>query len=472
MKKTIILGMIGAGLFMSSCSKEVLNDAQVIQTESRLMFTVGLPLGEPVTYAQIHESDEYAIDRLDIFEFNSEGRLAKIHANLATTPAADTDYPARKTVTQITLDKGTTGLREFLFVANMSEKMQNDLSTLALNTTTKAAFQAELTRALSASDAELRPSFLMTGSKSVTISGTGAVDLTQQVSDIVLLTRAVARIDVATRLKTTAESMTITKVELENVPSVTSLYPAASNVSPASETNVTYKVMTGTALSGLLDNVATANYNVRYKKLFYPYERAFSQFGSKGTPTLYISADYKPTASSEVVKMRYKVPFDRSIIRNHLYTIVLGIDPNGSGDHYEGTASIMTLKWEEEHIFNETLLPVFSFVPNAALTNVFSFNAAQHEMVLKTKGAQTISDAFTVSTQFDGDTEPLEVLKSNGDVAANNSWITATVSGGRVTIQVEENTSISSRTGLIWFRSKKDTGSRNLYVMQITQPAH
>ncbi|WP_329903458.1 fimbrial protein [Porphyromonas pogonae] len=479
MKKKMIFSMLGAtAILLTACSKEqqIPVGPDPALPANSVMFSIGLPSGEPVTYAQVHEQDEYAINSLDIFEFDDAGKLVKIFKDIATTAAPDGDFVARKTVAQIELDKGTKGKHDFLFVANLGKTtnnwMQKQLRDLPLQTTTKDAFKAELTKALASTDAEIKPDFVMTGNKEVTINGSAPMDLTQQVSDIVMLTRDVARLDIAQRLKTSTETLTITKVEVRNAPSLTSLFPVTGNLSPASETSVSYKVKSAGELTAHLDAVATAQYTSRYKKLFYLYERAQSQFTAKGTPTVYISADYVPATGGAAVKMRYEIPFDRNLTRNYLYTIVLGVEPKG--DTYEATANIMTLKWEDEHKITQPLKALLNFTANTALAAEFTYDNAKHEMTLKSGDAKTLTDAFTVASEYAGDDIPTFVAITAPGTAGvadpNNSWITVTPTAGKITIAVKENNEGAERAGIIWLRSAKDVQGNQLYSMKIIQP--
>lgn len=509
MKKKLIA--LSGAVLLAGCTPAAKEELHVSSGSSVINFTLGTGYNDVVTYTPIHDDSEYGIERLDIFEFdknNSDEKyyLSKIYKNHHTESAVTPDNPAKRTVSRIKVPKGSVGTKRYLFVANMtapgneesltSNKMAEDLTLLQVkngnvNGVEFNEVKQKLTRTLTANgDLNLVSKFLMTGEKEIEITPSNEGTT---INAAVMLTRSVARLDVAVSLVDNGESLKITKMEFENVPDRAYLLPSykeATNKSsafmaPLNFKSLKYKTYTSDDLAIHYDAQPTNYYQYRYKQLYYFYELAKEQFNNK-VPTVIISAEYKKDNTSEPVKMRYVIPFDRDIKRNHLYTIILGVKrvpgsddgsheptPDPDEDRYEATATLHTLKWEEESsVASIPSLISLNFYRNFGI----QFSPLTHTISLES-GDKLTSISFVVKSMFYGDDNMSNVQVLTNDPTGkvknpNNSWFHIKSSGsennGHLDLEVDSNNETGERSGMVWLKTTNSNGYH--YVLIVHQP--
>lgn len=476
MKKALLFA--AALLTLAGCKNEtVIEDPNLGGGETRsIVFSIGLPAGDPVTYA-IHDLDEYRLNTIDVYEFDLTGapseeaaKLKKIYKHgspeLALSGTQNATTSSRNLV--LTLPKTDQGERLFLFVANAVNGVTTgeDLTVLP-NNIRLDNFISKLTASIPANGTSPAHPFLMTG-----FSGKHNLALGYTANENIMMTRVVARIDLAVNLENASDQMLINSAKLMNVPSVATIFPSGNlrtgqTYLDPSSASINYQPLTSLSFQ------SDPAYNKGViKKAFYLYERNQNQYGTGlGTPTLFLDAIYTPQGGSPV-KMHYKIEFTNvSVQRNYLYTVILGVEPNPDYGYVGVVKGIKVAQWEE----GTALSGEVSLLQVKAASNptLYDYDEAKHTLTLKSASANSaLNNVFEVTSGFKDDTAPVEVVRSNPlfTGSPNNSWITTTVSDKSISLEVGENTTSSERRGIIWIKSEKDTKSAALYPITIVQP--
>jgi len=482
-EKNYVLFVAFVFLMMASCSDESLvpDSSATDRNMHSIVFTIAPPSAEPVTYAMEQDLNECRIETLDVYEFDCDEIFSLDEAVLHAVYTADTEgYEWSDSQTggsnglRLVLkpDLSDTGERIFLFVANAgcatNGGTAEDLTQLTSGSITMGAFIRKLTQEL-ADEGPASP-FVMTG-----FSEQIKIVHEMQYSGHIAMTRAVARIDLCTVLTNANDLLAITSITLKNVPKSSCLFPMPKLTKTETEITyenpsdaLTYKTKTAAALDYTFETEEPGKQ--RTKRLFYLYERAQSQFEEKGTPTLSIEGEYTPENADRAVKVYYEIPFDRSVKRNYLYTVQLGVENDLEG--YKGRVCGITVeKWQGETEVSGDIA-LLTVAANEK-DEIYMYDETTHTLTITLPVAQSLTDVFTVVSAFKDDVFTFETEDPNTAktiVNPNNGWITnGTIVDGKVSFDVAENTLGLSREGVIWIKSSKDATGADAYGIKIVQ---
>lgn len=267
--KKIFLFLVAATLLVS-CNSEMEVKPDTEGSATMLTFSIGLPMGDPVTYA-IQTKQEKLVRRFDIYQF-AEGETGVLEATYYNQPlsATSTGYTVNVGI------KGT-GNKQFFFVANNEGDNPGGnlaLITLVAGSITADVFQKELTKALEA-NTSLKSPLLMTAHIPV-VNVLESNTPTQNVE----LVRIMSRLDI----KNYEPRLTINRVRLERVLDRSFIFHQAGGVSqnPAGAQVITLPEAilptTPTQVDGNdpieMEEVAAGGgflAHTHYKHVFYPY---------------------------------------------------------------------------------------------------------------------------------------------------------------------------------------------------------
>lgn len=205
MKKMYYL-VIGVLLLLSSCSEEkdslIPDDGK--QTRGQLTFEVGLPSGDPVTYA-IQTTEEKKVKRLAIYQFEGTTDTDKLEAvyNVENPTSSGTGYNVNVIL------EGGLGNKQFFFVANNVGSNNGGVSSienLPQGSIDAGTFKKAVTRALSSTKGLATPLLMVANLPSVTVTASTP-------NQTVTLERIMSRIDI----KNFEPLLTVSRVRLENV---------------------------------------------------------------------------------------------------------------------------------------------------------------------------------------------------------------------------------------------------------------
>lgn len=270
MKKMYYL-VIGVLLLLSSCSEEkdslIPDDGK--QAKGQLTFEVGLPSGDPVTYA-IQTDAEKLVERLDIYQFEGTtdtDKLDGVYKDVSLTASA-TGYNVNVVL------EGGLGNKQFFFVANNIGKNNGGVSSienLPLGSIDAGTFKKAVTKALSSTKGLATPLLMVANLPSVTVTASTP-------NQTVTLERIMSRIDI----KNFEPLLTVTRVRLENVLDRSyMLHQATGSQKPAGATLITLPEATLPASVTPAGSNAPIEYNKMpasggfgaydyYKHVFYP----------------------------------------------------------------------------------------------------------------------------------------------------------------------------------------------------------
>lgn len=300
------------------------------QGQPSLTFTLQMPQGEPVTYrSAIHDQPEWTVKALTMYQFNADGSKLLSIDKIDMTKLQQTGEAEYSYTKDFDLDQVGTTCR-FLFVAN-------DDITGVTEGMSRADFEQKLmTKQLSANGTSKD---ILTGTApdyTIPMSGVAKQGNTELIAltgtnkgTTVVLTRAVARIDIANHVP----NLTITKVSLLNTYDRTTTFPTKDAAGQP-----TYNAPTGaqkvTMSAGFADlpnpftGISGTEGN-ELKKAFYLYEgeQPLDETKKAEATTIVIEGQL---ANGNAVK--YLIPFTRSsetytpvhIKRNYLYRLILG----------------------------------------------------------------------------------------------------------------------------------------------------
>lgn len=325
----LLLGLLVS--LLASCSKQDGTNEPTRPEEGRtsLTFTLQMPQGEPVTYrAAIHDEPEWTVKTLTMYQFTTDDKLVAVdQLDMAKlTKTADAEYSYTKEFAEDQAGK----VYRFLFIAN------DNITGVTVGTTTRADLEAKLmTKQLQANgtskdiltgtapDYTIPMSGVAKQGSSELIALTGTNKGTQ-----VILTRAVARIDVANHVP----NLTITKLSLLNTYNQTSTFPTSENGELTYKAPTTAQKVAMSAGFAELPNPFNGIAGVdghQLKKAFYLYEGPQPEDEAQRDEATTIVVEGQLSSGQPV---KYLIPFTRTSItyspvhvkRNYLYKLVLG----------------------------------------------------------------------------------------------------------------------------------------------------
>ena len=349
MKSSYLLtSALTAALLVASCDNASEPLPAAAGEDNSVTFTLRTPAGENVVYGRaLHESDEFAINSLALYEYEvaedgstSLARIMKKDGNgknaLVLTEDAENSY----TFSIIVPAENDGKQYSYKFVAN------DATSNPAVGSSFDdfAATGARLTLA----GGESADVFCAEGT-GIAMSGVAKGDDGSEVITMkkgarctVELTRIVSRIDIEYQ----TPNLKVTSVELHGAPATGTLFPAATLAVPAEGTSLTLAMNANTPLpGGFLSELSGDKFEM--KKAFYIYERA-----NTDDDCVSVHIEYNVAANGLTdYTGSVDVPFRKTdgtgtyidAVRNHLYTIVLG---NGT-DPVSGkvSATVKVAEW-------------------------------------------------------------------------------------------------------------------------------
>lgn len=289
---------------------------------AKVTFDLSLPQGESFTYRSIHDAPEWKVETLTLYTFSGDGsKLLAI--DRITSSELHPNGEAKYTYTK-EFAKDKVGVYLFAFVAN------DEIAGATVGSTSLRDFEdLQMTKQLPAMGTSKHilnnDNIPMTGmaeqngSRKIAVTGT-----TKGVS--VLLTRVVARIDVANHIP----NLNITKLSLENTYDKTTVFHSKNYRAMFGMGTVAKVTMREgfATLPNPFKGVAGVAGN-ELKKAFYLYEGPQpAEIAKRGEATTIVVEGTLDNGKNVV----YKIPFARhsktydpiDVKRNHLYRLVLG----------------------------------------------------------------------------------------------------------------------------------------------------
>lgn len=430
MKKMILFAFLATVFFACDQSEDV---NPTIGKTQKVSFKLGLPKGDPVVYTKaIHDAPEYKISKLFLYEYEVIGSdVTKLLARKdVSTQLGGQVGPEYKMELEIgTADKG---VRMFAFVANDDIIMSTGSSLQDLQAkllTLQLSKNYQITGDLSMSG-------LATQGSSSLIAITGH-DITCDVA----MQRVVARIDV----KNNAPGLVITSIDLTDVPTQSSVFQQNNHSAPSTATMVDHKTFTAPT---------DVNLQKHMKKVFYLYERKVPS--EKESPRVNIKGTLKN------VPVFYSIPFVSNgtpinVLRNHLYTIVLGDGTTPPEDGSILKFSIVDEDWNEI-----TMKEVFGIIAASYTGANATFVHANKKNTFTMKDNAAHTEELNLTTQFSTHTT------FTTKVVSGNSWVAASIVNGKLKLVVQKNTTGAERTASVAVNS--DADATTTYNIEVVQP--
>lgn len=399
--KKIFLFLVAATLLVS-CNSETEVKPDMEGPATMLTFSIGLPAGDPVTYA-IQTNAELEVKTLDIYQFDKATGV--LEATYKFGEGAPNALVQTGATINLTVTSNSTGEKTFLFVANNGGKASFSGSYDAFKSqqvTPLASAAGE------ASEALISP-LMMTAEVTLNLTGTAIS------GQSVLLRRIMSRIDI----KNMEPALYLTKVTLKNVSDRSFVFPqtgAEGDVTPAGTLSVALP-----QVEIPQDGVSTPRVTIEkgadfimYKHLFYPYINNAGATEATA-PTLRIQGVLK-TAKADV-QVAYDVPMKLDgqtgyirFARNTRYTLVIA-------NAYTTTlnSTIKVDLWQDETI-HSTLTPI---------TPALNMNK---RLISNNLSAQYDAATNTISQDMNAaHYSELNILRNTDWTASTNAaWITLT----------------------------------------------
>ena len=468
----LLLLLLSASIGFVSCTgvseqRGVSGEGLDLISSSKITFTFDAPKGLPTTYA-IHDEPEWDIKdkSITVYEFVSRGgtykesTYVKTH-HLSLTPKGSAKYSAELQESDLG-DAGAlkTMNRCFLFVANNKE----DLTLTASHTFDKVeqmAMTATQRANASCKDLLQDEKFLPMTGVATTKNGEHMIPVGgKDVQVSVDLIRTVARIDIRTTMQPSLthpeyKSLVIRGAVLKNSVSGTTLGQQRLATPSRVSGILPYASIPAT---GVEPEKAIESNGVPGKlaKAFYLYETPITYSVKDEMPVVEISFTY----GADNTLHKVEVPFFEKgraipVLRNHLYTIVLG--PKNSLN--QGVAyAIAVGEWKGEVDVKQVLSPIVSE------GNVSGFNAKTHTLDVPVTGNSS-GYVIPFRSQFVG-----SASEFSANLKEPASWLTV-MGGSRITItNVQPNTTGKERTAVVQVEDKSAPGVYT-YELKITQKA-
>ena len=450
MKKKSFLWAVGllATLLVSSCTQgqqQVKDSEAKDKAVSTVSFTIGLPTGEPVEYRAIHDAPEWAIHSLYMYEFDAAGKLLSAPVDIkASLTGTGPEYGYEYQVTQAQF-----GVRRFLFIANEPvpagivagstlADLEGKLAQRTLNGNSKTIVENPAV--------PNEVSIPMTGwaesagNPNISVVGTG-------LNVTVHLTRIVARLDVENKVP----NLVIKNLILYNTANQSYLLPNMANGAPTY--NVPAGVLYLNAQQGFATLPAPFDYGKSLPKAFYMYE----QHQRSKNEALSIKVE----ATLDGKDVMYFIPFWKDgaeVItkRNHLYRLVFGDDKPVSPN----TKVNFTI---EDEPWNAILMNEFVGVLNGTYADgqAGTYSKAGHK--LSVDNAQHDGLTFSFTTEFASHTAFVATVTAGAD------FVTATVDGAQVKLNIAANTTGKEREAGIKVVSNADPNTA--FLIHVVQAA-
>ena len=444
-----------------------------------LSFKVGLPAGDPITYA-IQTKQEKLVRRLDIYQF-AEGENGVLEATFynQVLSVAGAGYTAN-------IHASGTGNKQFFFVANNEGENpggNSALITLTPGSTTAQQFTKMLTKTLTAG-ASLKSPLLMTAHIPV-VNVLESNTPTQNVE----LVRIMSRLDI----KNYEPRLTINRVRLERVLDRSFIFHQAGGVSqnPAGAQVITLPEAilptTPTQVDGNdpieMEQVAASGgflAHTHYKHVFYPYvsdevveENAAPLLIVEGT----LFKDDSDREAKVVYKKALKVTGETNFLgfaRNTRYTFVIE-----KAIHDELTASLKVDMWNEDvvDVDIQVIAPVTtSFQQGHRYDGFATLTEAGSLLTVQKDYTGVIEVNVNSNTEWEVYPEGSATVPEDGQM---NAWLTAvpfsSYWGGTVPqntlkdvvrLQLTANGTGAERTQRIVLRSKADNNKQGVLTVK------
>lgn len=350
--KKIMYGILGVLLLFVSCNSEENSlRSPVVAEAGNVSFAINLPVGDPVTYAEIQTAKEKEIQRLDIYQFGigDDGVLEAVYQQVNIgTPQGNGGY-------NVSIKVKETGKKQFFFVANNMGSNNGgvpEIENLTNGSIKAADFKKVVTKSLSNSKSLAAPLLMFAKKDVVDIqTTTGGTDAGE-----VVLVRTMARLDI----KNFEPLLTITRVRLEQTLNKSYLaHQAAGSQKPAGASFITLPEVTlptavttpGSNAPVEFEKVTTGIPHYFYKHVFYPMVSDVVDKEADAPLIIVEGILFKGDAEREakvVYKKRLKVkdaPKFLGFERNHRYILVIEKAIKG-----KMTANLVVDKWNEETI--------------------------------------------------------------------------------------------------------------------------
>ena len=435
-----------------SCSSEdaVINNGTNPITGPSLSFTIGVPKGEPETYAvpdPIQDAAESRIVSLYLYEFNSEKKLLAAPVDIMPdVKNCENGYTYTRELK--TTDKS---IRYFYLVANEAPSAQMTVGH------TIDELKAILATKVLVDDASCNTllndnNFLMTG-----VAVKNNSEMIPMTNDgkplIVALTRVLARLDI----KNNMAGLVITDVKLANTNSKSYLFPHQNEGQVEVPSNKLGKV---DKVSNILSYSSIPSSFVKEEemlKAYYLYE------GSADSEENSVHVEITGTLAGNPVF--YTIPFWKdnqaiSVQRNHLYHLELG---DGTETIPDTDAKVsFTLKdspWIEENNIQVFEIIASSFTPAEGT----SYDVAKHELTVNNAGNSNLCFDFT--TQFSAHNHFIATVL--GTPAP--TWVSTSVSGDHVTINVSPNSAPDAQPREANIQVSSDVDTTTVYTILVKQ---
>ena len=355
-------------LSLASCSNDVVLNEGFVESENTLTFSMRTPSGEKVSYSRaegvLHDVSEYAVNSIQLYEYEmvegEDGAKTTSLTRIMSYPTGTgknvidlkdggdgsysfsivipADYKDRKFTYRLVANNATTNVK----IGDSADKFRDEwYSAVILKNTTvqpepsegEEAAEPMTVSPMGDTLADPEKGIAMTGSAKVKGSESEEIVIGETTECEVKLTRIVSRID----LRYATPNLKLTKVELQNAPVRTFLFPRFDeDNNPLYADDKTedekYKPLKmdlssiHTLPEYYLKDKEDENL-VELKKAFYLYERKNTEDDSAIVHFEY-TVDANGTEYNGVLDVPFKrTSGDKAYIdtkRNHLYTIVLG----------------------------------------------------------------------------------------------------------------------------------------------------
>lgn len=475
--KKIFLFLVAATLLVS-CNSEMEVKPDTEGSATMLTFSIGLPMGDPVTYA-IQTKQERLVRRFDIYQF-AEGETGALEATYYNQPLS-----ATSTGYTVSVGINGTGNKQFFFVANNEGENPGGnlaLVTLTPGSTTADAFQKELTKTLAA-NTSLKSPLLMTAHipvVNVLESNTPA--------QTVELVRIMSRLDI----KNYEPRLTINRVRLERVLDRSFIFHQAGvSQNPAGAQVITLPEAilptTPTPVDGNdpieMEQVAASGgflAHTHYKHVFYPYVSDEVAEENEAPLIIIEGTLFKddPDREAKVIyKKALKVTGQTNFLgfaRNTRYTLVI---EKAIPD--ELTSTLKVDMWNEDVVNADiqVIAPVTtSFYQGFRYDGFATLTEAGSVLTVKKDFTAAIEVSVNSNTEWEVYPEGSSTVPEDGQM---NAWLTAlpfsSYWGGTVPqntlkdalrLRLTVNNTGAERTQRVVLRSKADNDKQSVLTVK------
>lgn len=412
---------------------------------SSLSFKIAVPKGEPVTYA-IQDAAETVIKSLYLYEFDSNKKLLAAPVDIKSELTSIVDgYSYQKAI-----DPTKKEIYYFYLVAN---EAPNELMVIGKTIDELKAISASKSLITKTSCSSLinNDAFPMTGI--ATKNGSELIPLTNDGVPLnVNLTRVVARLDI----KNNMEGLVITSVKLVKTNDKSHLFlsQVEEQITVPAAVNKVDEILPFAAMP-----LPAFDKGQEMKKAFYLYEgnqpnkdeAVHVEVAGKlgGIDVLYSIPFWKGDKENEVGE-------EVAIKRNHLYHLILGDGSETIPDVHADAAFTLTDKaWTEQTEAQGFHIITANYTPAVGT----DFDVKSHELIIDNAAYTGLS--FDFSTLFSAHSKFL--------VSDTPAWITASVVGNKVTLNVIANTALNAVSREAKIEVTSDADSFTIFSILVKQ---